>query len=302
MTSMLHHLVEDVAVELQTHLPQDWLPANEDHEGLIDRLWQSGLLDLEALIALLLRRADEERIGGACRARQSLRSTSVVQPLVSHEDGAVAAAAMAVLIARGRRKDRFGQVVVELDDLDHGTAALLVHRVAAGLSERKPAQISASDAEARLAAAAEAVLARHDPAKALDTVTAALVSAIDAAGLLDDSWVHLAIDCGDIAILAQSLAARAQAPYPAVVTELLSRDTGRTMLILRLASLSRDTAGHLLARLGDLLGVLPDSNPLAMFDSFASSRLANAQVSLTSPQLLKDALKALGHGHRNGSV
>ena len=64
------------------------------------------------LMALLLRRADEERIGTAARARSGRREARAIQGLVSHQNGAVSAAAMALILARGRRRDRFGQCLL----------------------------------------------------------------------------------------------------------------------------------------------------------------------------------------------
>ena len=54
MTAMLNRLDEDIASELQVLLPQEWLPANEDPEEMIQRLWSAGLLDDQGLVALLL--------------------------------------------------------------------------------------------------------------------------------------------------------------------------------------------------------------------------------------------------------
>src|SRR5688500_16935811 len=59
MTAMLHRLVADIASEIQIGLPAEWLPANDDVEALIDRLSKAGLLDIDELLDLFLRRADE---------------------------------------------------------------------------------------------------------------------------------------------------------------------------------------------------------------------------------------------------
>src|SRR5947208_4546411 len=110
MTAMLHCLVGDIADELRAALPNIATPANDEGNlALIDLLSGAGLLDRAGLVRLLLRRADEERIATAARSRSGRREERVVQGLVSHSDGAVAAAAMALIIARGRRRDRFGQ-------------------------------------------------------------------------------------------------------------------------------------------------------------------------------------------------
>jgi len=94
MTAMLHCLVGDIADALRAELANGSLAANDqDDAALIAALTASGLLDEAGLMARLLRRADEERIGSAARARSGRREARVLQGLVSHDYGAVAAAA-----------------------------------------------------------------------------------------------------------------------------------------------------------------------------------------------------------------
>ena len=300
MTAMLHRLVEDVSAEIQAHLPQEWLPANEDLGSLIDRLSQSGLLDIDALMALLLRRADEERIFGAFNARPASRAASIIQPLVSSADANIAAAAMAVLIARGRRRNRYGQPTVELDDLPREAAERLAHAVAAALCERKPVHVSNHDAERALCKAAEGLLERHDPAKSVDRLTAELVRLLDEGEQLDEGWIRLAIDNAEMSVLGHALARRSAIDSAVAAAELLSGDSRRVMILLRLADVPRALASHLLAVLGDLLGLATDLHALALFDSIAEDRIAGARSWLALDLNFKSSLKALGHG--NGAL
>src|SRR5256885_11632586 len=134
MTAMLHCLVSDVADAVRAALPNGRLAANDEGDtALIGALSASGLLDEPDLMALLLRRADEERIAAAARARSGRREARVLQGLVSHDYGAVAAAAMALILGRGRRRDRFAQCLIAFDDLSPASAEHLVHAVAAGM-------------------------------------------------------------------------------------------------------------------------------------------------------------------------
>lgn len=297
MTAMLHRLIEDMSAEIQARLPQEWLPANEDLGGLIDRLSQSGLLDIDALMSLLLRRADEERIFGAFNARPASRVASIIQPLVSSADADIAAAAMAVLIARGRRRNRYGQPTVELDDLPRDAAARLAHAVAAALCERKPVQVSNHYAERALCEAAKGLLARHDPSKSLDRLTVELVRLLDEGEQLDEGWIRLAIDNAEMSVLGHALARRSRIDSAAAAAELLSGDSRRVMILLRLADVPRALASHLLAVLGDLLGLATDLHALALFDSIAEDRIAGARSWLSLGLNFKSSLKALGHGH-----
>src|SRR5437764_12896622 len=176
MTAMLHCLVSDVADAVRAALPSGRIAANDEGDAaLVEALTTSRLIDEPGLMALLLRRADEERIATAARARSGRREARVVQGLVSHDYGAVAAAAMALILGRGRRRDRFGQCLVSFDDLSPESADSLVHAVAAGLRRELAAGRGSPIADFELAEAAEQVLERRDEERGLDALTAALV-------------------------------------------------------------------------------------------------------------------------------
>src|SRR5690349_25040539 len=71
MTAMLHCLVGDVAGALRASLPGGKVAANDDGDSaLIATLTSAGLLDEPGVMALLLRRAGEERNSTAARARR----------------------------------------------------------------------------------------------------------------------------------------------------------------------------------------------------------------------------------------
>src|SRR3954466_8762540 len=74
MTSMLAELLGTIAEEIRALLPIGLAAANdEDSQQLFRELSDAGLLDHSDLIALLLRRADEERVANAIRARSNPR-------------------------------------------------------------------------------------------------------------------------------------------------------------------------------------------------------------------------------------
>ena len=95
MSAMLHCLVGEVADAVRAALPPGPSAANDESNlALVETLSRRGLLDAPALMALLVRRADEERIGATGRARSGRREARTIQGLVSNDDGAVSAAAM----------------------------------------------------------------------------------------------------------------------------------------------------------------------------------------------------------------
>jgi hypothetical protein len=301
MTAMLHGLVSDVAAEVRAGLPEGWLPANEDDEELIARLSSAGLLDIEDVVALLLSRADEERIGTAASARVPQPSGGLVQPLVSDPDPQIAAAAMALLIARGRRRDRFGRVLVELADLPPKSAASLVFAIAAGLKKRVPVHIPASEVEEQLSLAARSVLDGTEPSKSLDSSVERLVRTLQGAGMLDSELVGRAIGHGDLAFLAHAVGALSGIHHRMVLRELTSGQGRRAMLVLRCAGLPRSSAAQLIAGLGDLIG-LGDGPHLEAFDSWTAEELEQARAWMQLDPEFKFALSEVEHGDGHGSV
>lgn len=297
MTAMLHRLVADIASEIQIALPDDWLPANDDIEGLIGRISKAGLLDIEELLALLLRRADEERVTAALGTMSRQPTASLIQPFVSDPDADIAAAAMAVLIGRGRRRDRYGRSVVEIDDVSPGTAAALVYAVTAGLRERIPVHVPAREAERQLHSAATAVLAQQDPAKSLDGQIERFVSRLGEAGRLDDALIDKAVALGELTFLAHALGLRAGICHVLSFEELMSCNSRRVMMILRLAGCPRSTAAQLLATLGEFIGLIGDAQSLDAFDAWTIEQLDAARGWLQLDPRFQTALRGVGHGN-----
>jgi Uncharacterised protein conserved in bacteria (DUF2336) len=297
MTAMLRCLVADVAAALRAALPNGRLPANDDSDtALIDELSASGLLDEPELMALLLRRADEERISSAARARSGRREARVLQGLVSHEYGAVAAAAMALILGRGRRRDRFGQCLLAFDDLSPAAADALIHAVAAGLRRELAAARSASGADLELAQASEQLLERRDEERGIEGLTASLVHFLDEAGSLSDELVLAAANEGEVTFVAEVLARRAGVPSEAALEELLSGNAKHVMALLRAAQGSRELAAGLLASIGDLLGIEDAGAAITTFDAMTDTEVQGARAWLVTAAAYRAALERLGQG------
>ena len=295
MTAMLHCLVGDVAAALRAALPNGRLAANDESDtALIEELSASGLLDNGELMGLLLRRADEERIASAARARSGRREARVLQGLVSHDYGAVAAAAMALILGRGRRRDRFGQCLIAFDDLSPSAADALVHTVAAGLRRELAAARGAPGADLELAEASGQVLDHRDEERGIDALTASLVHFLDEAGSLTDELVLAAATEGEITFVAEVLARRAALPSDAVLDELLSGHAKHVMALLRAAAGSRELAAGLLAGIGDLLGIEDAGAAIASFDVMTDAEVLAAKAWLVTAPSYRSALERLG--------
>jgi len=295
MTAMLHCLVGDIADELRAALPAGWAAANdEDNASLVRQLTAARLLDQAGLMILLLRRADEERIGSAARARSGRREARVLQGLVSHENGAVSGAAMALILARGRRRDRFGQCLVDFDDLPIETAEALVHSIAAALRQEIAATRGGAAADGALSAAAAQLLARHDDSKGVDELIAMLVDLLEESGEPTDELILTAGQEGEAAFVAQVLARRAGIAGALALDELLSGDAQRVMALFRVAGFSRELSAGLLAGVGDLLGIADPGAAIGIFDSMSRDQVDAAATWLTTSSDYRAALDMLG--------
>ena len=297
ITAMLHCLVGDIAGALRSALPNGSVAANDYCDAvLIGQLTASGVLDVPELIALLLRRADEERIATAARARRGRREARVLQGLVSHQHGAVASAAMALILGRGRRRDRFGQCLVTFDDLSAGCADVLVHAVAAGLRRELAATRGDAAADLELAQASEQLLDSRDEELGIDSLTAALVHFLDESGGLTDDLILAAVNEGEVAFVAEVLARRSGAPSDVALDELLSGDSVPVMALLRMASMTREVSAGLLAGIGDLLGIDDAAAAIDGFDAMSEAEVQAARSWLLSAPAYRAALERLGQG------
>ena len=295
MTAMLHCLVSDVADAVRAALPSGRIAANDEGDAaLVVALTASGLLDEPGLMALLLRRADEERIATAARARSGRREARVLQGLVSHDYGAVAAAAMALILARGRRRDRFGQCLIAFDDLSEPSAEHLVHAVSAGLRRELAGTRGPSSADSELSQAADIVLDGHDSERSVESLTAALVHFLDEGGGLTDDLVLAAAHEGEIGFVAEVFARRGDVASDSAMDELLSGDAKRLMTLFRVAGASRELGAGLLGGIGDLLGIAEAGDAIGQFDRMSEDEVRAAHSWLVTAPAYRGALDRLG--------
>ncbi len=298
MTAMLHAIVSDIADELRAALPASSAVANDDDNGeLVAELTAAGLLDQPPLIELLLRRADEEQITTAVKARNGRRDGRLLQTLVSDENASISAAAMALILARGRRRDRFGQARVEYDDLPAETAVSLTQIVCAGLRRRLLVNADNQVADRQLASASAALLARHDEDKRLEALAAGLVRLLDEHGRLDEDLIAAAAEDGEVVLVAQALARRAAIGGDEAFDLLLGGEGASLMLLLRMAGASRELAARLLAGPGDLLEIADAGRAIARFDSISQAEVDSAREWLRLDPHYRSALGALGQDH-----
>lgn len=291
MTAMLADLIAMVADEFKSLLA-DAEPANDDGEQILDRLWASGLLDIPDLIALLLRRAEEERIAAGIRAAWPGGKTRLLHSLVSDEDADVSAAAMALILARGRRRDRFDGPRLTFDDLSAEAAVALVNAIAAALRADLARRLGAAEADQRLSDAAQALLSRHDEANRLDAKLFDLVHALDRAGRVDERLVRSAVEEGDVSLLAEILARRSGIAFDSA-WEYLAGGAGRMALLLRMAELSRDLAGEIIASAAEVVASNAETE-IRAFDDVADEEIDRSRKWLRLDPVYRSAIAAVG--------
>lgn len=297
MTGMLTDLVAMLADEFTAALAEGQ-PANDEGERVFDRLRSAGLLDMPELIALLLRRAEEERIGAGVRAGRPAGKSRFLQSLVGDSGAEISAAAMALILARGRRRDRFGGPRVAFDDLPAEVAVALVHAIAAACRGDLCSRMDTAEADERLSAAAASVLARHDEGNRLDAKTFDLVHALEGAGRLDEALIRSALEEGEVAIVTEALARLSGIGF-AAAWEHLTGKPGQLALLVRMSRVSRDLAGEILAGTAEVLNSDMEAE-IAAFDRVADEEVEAARKWLRLDPSYRSALAllALGHGQR----
>jgi len=303
MTAMLHELVAGLADELRAALPigpaEDAVErAEREIEGIISDLAAAGLLDRADLVALLLRRADADRVASAARPHLDPHRSLLVQSLAGDADAAVSAAAMALVLARGRRRDRFGQSLIDFDDLSAESAVAIVHAVGAAL---RP-ELNPANADRRMSAACIGLLSRHDEGLRLDALVAALVRALDEADRLDDDLLAAAAHEGELDLLAAGLARRAGIDGEDAFRHLASPGDGRLMMLLRMAGRSRSLAARLLADIGEMIGIADPGHEISSFDRIEDAAVEAAREWLRLDPHYRAASLALGGSHGQRAV
>ncbi|MDV3256510.1 MAG: DUF2336 domain-containing protein [Sphingomonas sp.] len=261
MAAMLRELVDDIADELIAAFPPI-LAARAEllRDGLCGKLRAAGLLARDELVALLLRRAGEQRLS----AHAGAKGDELVSALVGDADPAVAEAAMALALARGRRKDRFARLKSEFDDLPAEEAVALVSAVAAALG------LGLNEGDQQVAAASRQLLAAHDEGRRLEARVEMLARALEAAGRADDEMIEGCARHGDCALMVSLLARRAGISHGEAWTLFSS---GEPMVLARLAGCDRATAAQIVAAFEPMAGGDRAESFIERFDALSDDEV-----------------------------
>lgn len=285
MLSLLSGLVEQIGEELSLRLPGSET-TRVDAAFLIEQLRQSGLLADQALVGLLVRRADLVAFRAGARPQGS---AGLLQKWADDADQGLARAAMAVVIARASAKDRFGRPGFSLGDCDAETAVALTYAIAAAMPG--PAE--------PLVAAAVDLLARHDEGERLDAHEARLMLALDRLGRLDGPLLLSLLAQGEAGLLAEGLARLGRIPAGEAWHMLTGRDGTEVGRLLRLAELDRPFAAGLIAALSETRALIEPADAMAAFDAMTAEEVSAERARMRLPAAFLSARAALErHGQR----
>ena len=286
MSAMLADFVATLAEEIAAAAKSR---ANGADTGrIIAALMASGLLNRPGLVTLMLRRADEHRISATFAAHGGPRKLPLLSRLVGDDNPEVAAAAMALVVARGRRRDGFGQPRIELSDLEPADVPPLVHAVAAALSP-------SGSVEAQYAAAAAQACAAVRSEDSLDHAVETLADALIQLDRDQERLIEDASGEGEAALAAHLVARRAGIGPQAAWDHLLDAGEGGLALLARMAGLGRRSAARLIADFGSTIGTASVEDEMARYDTLGDEEVAAALAHWRLPRDFRIARTMLGY-------
>ena len=288
MSAMLGDFVATLASEIRMLAGNR--PDAADTPKILVKLTKTGLLNRAGLLSLMLRRADEHRIGSTFASHAGPRKLPLLSRLVGDASPAVASAAMALVVARGRRRDGFGQPRIELSDLASDDVVALSHAVAA-------AMCSAGSEEAVHAAAAEQIVESVRYEESLDRAVEQLAAVLERGPGKDDRLIEEASAEGEAALAAHIIARRAGVTPQAAWDHLLDAGDGGLALLARMAGLGRQSAARLIADFGGMIGTASIEDEMARFDTLGEAEVAAALAHWRLPRPFRIARTLVGNGN-----
>ncbi|MDQ8757949.1 DUF2336 domain-containing protein [Sphingosinicella sp. LHD-64] len=253
--SLLTRLVASIEDDLRTRLAGRFAANEALHAALssahvpiaLPILERAQVLRDADLTTVLVRRAEEHRFwkAGAPAGRDDY-----LFELVRDADEHIASEAMALVIARSRRFDRFQEPVLGQVELPAELQHKLVWMVAAALRQYVVQHHHATGVDAAIEEAASALIAGYDEGESLESAARQLARRLHHAGRLDGAALARIIGDGLLPFFLAGVATLAALDM-AAAWEVLSDPRGRgPALLLRAAGLERDEAGAVLLALG----------------------------------------------------
>ncbi len=252
--TLLDRLVRTVEDELRAALADRFASAEALHAALSSAhveiaapmLDGADTLDDPELVSLLLRRAEEHRLFLAARGKGDR-----LQALIADPHPEVAANAMAVLVARSRRLDRFQEPVLARTELPAELQHQLVWTVAAALRAYMIGthRVEPAAADAALGQAASGLIAGYDEGDSLEARCNRLARHLHGAGRLDGAAIVGFLLEGTLPLFVAGLSAATGIAYTAIWDILRDPGSRGPVYLLNAAGLDRQQAGEALLAL-----------------------------------------------------
>ena len=261
--ALLERLVRSIEDELRAGLAERFAAHEALHAALASAhvaiagpvFDGSAALEDPELVSLLLRRAEEHRLFLAAPGKGER-----LQALIADRNPEIAAHAMAVLVARSRRLDRFQEPILARTELPAELQHRLVWTIAAALRAYMVGthRIDPAAADLALGQAASGLIAGYDEGDSLEARCNRLAQLLRGADRLDGAAIADFIREGTLPLFLAGLSAATGVAY-AAVWDLLQDPGGRgPVFLLKAAGLDRQEAAQALL----LLAHQPDDDML----------------------------------------
>jgi hypothetical protein len=251
------------------------------------RLEAAGLLRAPDLLQAALHRVEEHRLAllAAETAFDAAGDTRLLDALARNADAELARRAVAYVVGEARRRDRFREPLLQVDDLPAPLAYRLHWQVAAALRQQILADhvIEPAALDAALEDAVRQAMADHHEAQGAQARAVRLAIRLRELGELDDDFLVRSLAQGHLALFAGGLATRA-AVAPTVIWEIIA-DRGRSSLLALLRAIEASSTSA-----AAIVELLDAGQPLARPPT-AQRALVAAYASIDRA----DALRLLRH-------
>lgn len=300
-------LVATIELDIRHRVAQDIPEIGADTATVtLGRLEAAGMLYEAALLQLVIRRAEEHRLGlgAGDGAADGASDGGLLAALVRNPDAELARRAIAHVVGEARRRDRVREPLLLVDDLPEWLAWRLHWQVAAALrayllDEHTVETVSLDRA---LETAVRQAMAERRESQSGHARAWRLAVRLDELGALDDAFLKRALVQGQSTLFAAGIGVRAKLDVDAVWQAILDRKGYSLLVLLRTIRMSGADVAELVAFLeaGRPLG-RPPSAQRGLLAAFAAIEPADADRLLNRWQLdagFREAIDDLGEAVR----
>jgi uncharacterized protein (DUF2336 family) len=291
MIDVLAKLVAAVELEIRQYLGEELLRTASDVAAKLGAeaspvayplLEAAGQLRDPALLRCVMQRAEEHRLALAAGngAIDAASGGGLVDALARSRDPELARRAVAYVVAEAKRRDRFREPLLLLDDLPVELAVRLHWQVAAALRRHLLARhvVEPSTLDQALEAAARRALAEHGEGQGGYARAGRVAARLHELGELGDDFLVQALTQGHLALFISALAVRAAADLDVVWRAVADRGRYSLLVLLRAIEVADAATATIIERLdADQPLMRTPAAQRAMLAAYGELDLADAQ-------------------------